>query len=300
MAKRKNIKNLKRFLFVINPIAGTVDKSNLSALLERYTTNYKWKSKVYRTSGQEDRKNIKAIIENFGPEVVIAAGGDGTVSMVAELLDGTDIVLGILPAGSGNGLSKDLGIPQNNFSQALDCLVHGRIKKMDTLRANNHFFMHLADLGFNAHIVKLFNKSESRGLFTYAKHVTREFFNYPTQNFSVKTDNGDFEGNAFMITIANSNQFGSNLMINPEGKWNDGKFEIIIIKKFPKKEAFKLFFRLLTKKIKFSPHCIIIKCTKASITCEKKKTLQFDGELGKKVKNVSIEIKPKNLLVVTP
>ena len=290
----------KRYLFVINPIAGEVDKSNLSALLERFASNYNWTTKTYRTSGNQDKENIKSLIEGFEPEVVLAAGGDGTVNMVAQLLVDTPIVLGIIPAGSGNGFSKDLHLPQNNFCAALDCLVHGYIKPIDTLEANGHFFLHLADVGFNAHIVKLFNKGGSRGLLSYARYVAREFFKYPTDYYKITTDKENFEGNAFMVTIANSNQFGSNLTINPDGKYDDGEFEVIIIKRFPKKEAVKLFFRLITKRIKFSPHCVIIKCSKATISCEKKKTLQYDGELGKKTKEIKVKMKPGSLLAIAP
>lgn len=291
---------LKKYLFVINPISGEVDKSDLAEMLNDFAATYKWNYKVYNTNGQDDKKQLRGLIQEFKPEIVVAAGGDGTVSLVAQLIEGTDLVLGIIPAGSGNGFSKDLGIPQNNFSAALQSLIHGRIVKMDTLLANEYFFMHLADIGFNAHIVKLFNKSSSRGLITYMRFVLREFFKYPTNYYRIITDQGEFKGNAFMVTVANSNQYGSNLTINPDGHWGDGKFEVIIIKRFAKKEAVRIFYRLLTKKINFSPHCIIIQCTRATVFCEKKKTLQYDGEFARKVRKVDFSIKPGNLQVIVP
>ena len=298
--EEKKLYKLKKYLFVINPISGEVDKSDLAELLDDFAITYKWDYKVYNTNGKDDKQQLKSILEEFKPEIVVAAGGDGTVSLVAQLLQGTDMVLGIIPAGSGNGLSKDLGLPQNNFRASLNALIHGRIEKMDTLKANEFFFMHLADVGFNAHIVKLFNKSASRGLITYIRFVLREFFKYPTNYYEVITDNGEFKGNAFMITVANSNQYGSNLTINPDGHWGDGRFEVIIIKRFAKKEALRIFYRLLAKNIKFSPHCIIISCTKATVYCEKKKTLQYDGELGRKVRKVEFSIKPGHLQVIVP
>lgn len=298
--KEKKINELKRYLFVINPISGEVDKSDLAALVDNFALTYKWDYKVYNTTGKDDKQQLTSLLEEFEPEIVVAAGGDGTVSLVAQLLQGTSMVLGIIPAGSGNGLSKDLGIPQSNFQAALNALIHGKIAPMDTLMANDFFFMHLADVGFNAHIVKLFNKSASRGLSTYARFVLREFFKYPMNYYEVITDNGEFRGNAFMVTVANSNQYGSNLTINPDGHWGDGKFEVIIIKRFDKKEALKLLYKLLVKQIKFSPHCIIIPCTKATVYCEKKKTLQYDGELAKKVRKVEFKIHPGHLRVIVP
>lgn len=299
-AQEKQLHKLRRYLFVVNPISGAVDKSALDELLNDFAQTYKWELKSFNTTGKDDAKRLKELLQAYQPEIVVAVGGDGTVSLVAQQLVGTDMVLGIIPAGSGNGFAKDLGLPQNNFSAALVALMHGRIAKMDTLKANEHFFMHLADVGFNAHIVKLFNKSATRGLITYMRFVVREFFKYPTTYYEIITDNGEFRGNAFMITVANSNQYGSNLTINPDGHWGDGKFEVIIIKRFQKKEAFRIFYRLLTNRIKFSPHCVIIQCTKATVFCEKKKTLQFDGEFAKKVMKVDFSIKPASLQVIIP
>lgn len=300
MTERKKLSQLKRYLFILNPISGEIDKSHVYALLKDYALTYKWQHKVYTTNGKDDEEKIQMLLRAFDPEIVVAIGGDGTVSLVAQQLQGSDRVMGIIPAGSGNGFAKDLGIPQNNFNTALESLMHGRIAAMDTLRANDFFFMHLADIGFNAHIVKLFNQSTSRGLTTYVRFVLKEFYTYPMNYYEVETDNGTFKGNAFMITVANSNQFGSNLTINPDGHWGDGKFEVIIIKRFPRKEAFRIFLRLLTKRIKFSPHCVIFQCTRATVRCEKRKTLQYDGELAMKVKKVEFSIQPSNLQIVVP
>lgn len=300
MLNTLRLDKVERYLFVINPIAGERNKDDFQLHIEKESKVYGWTYKIYLTTGKTDPAQIKKVLESFDPEVVIAVGGDGTVNLVAKIIAGTDRILGIIPAGSGNGLSKDLHIPQNDFNAAFDTLIHGQVKQIDTLKANENFFMHLADIGFNAHIVKLFSKSKGRGLTTYMKFVLKEFYKYPTNYYEIETDNGSFRGNAFMITIANSNQFGSNLTINPDGDWADGKFEVIVIKRFHKKESFMLFLRLLTKKIKFSPHCIIIQCTRARIVCEKKKTLQYDGEIGKRVKEAEFSIKHRNLKLIVP
>ncbi len=300
MENKTRVDQLNRFLFIINPIAGERDKGTFVKLIDRESLHYGWQYQIYNTTGKEDAENIKGISEAFDPDVVFAVGGDGTVNMVAELLDGTGKILGIIPAGSGNGLAKDLKIPHNNMEAAFEALLHGQIQEIDTLRANEHFFMHLADIGFNAHIVKLFSRSNSRGLTTYIKFVLKEFYKYSTHYYRVDTDNGSFRGKAFMITVANSNQFGSNLTINPDGNWADGKFEIIIIKRFPKKQAFMVFWRLLTKRIKFSPYCIILKCTQARVICAKRRTLQYDGEIAKKVRAVDFNINHRNLKIIVP
>lgn len=289
-----------RYLFVVNPISGDRKKENILEQLDSFTSKHKIEHKILKTTGENDEEQIKEEIDLYHPDVVVAVGGDGTVNLVARQIVNSDIALGILPMGSGNGLSKDLGIPQLNKNNAFDLLQSPHVIKIDTLEAGGHFFMHLCDIGFNAHIVKLFSKSKSRGLISYIKFTLREFLSYKTSKYKIKTDNGQFEGNAFMITVANSNQFGSNLTINPMGKCNDGLFEVIIIKRFPRKQALKLFLQLLFKRIIFSPHCLTIQCKEAEIICRKKKVLQYDGEIAGEVKKIKIKIHPHSLNVIVP
>lgn len=290
----------KKYLFVINPISGDIDKEDLSARIEKYAKKFSWDIKLLYTTGQDDDNQIKQYLKEYIPNIVVAAGGDGTVNLVAKHLVNTDFVLGIIPMGSGNGLSKDLNIPQNDPDQVFEMFQSATQISIDTLTANDHFFFHLADIGFNAHIVKLFSKGKKRGLLSYIKYTLKEFYNYKTSRYVINSDYGQFVGKAFMITIANSNQFGSNLTINPNGKYDDGIFEVIIIKRFPRLESFRIFFHLLFKRINFSPYCIILKCKEAEIVCRREKTIQYDGELGGKYKKVKIKINPKSIKVLVP
>jgi diacylglycerol kinase (ATP) len=289
---------LTRFIYVVNPIAGGKDKEETLALLQDFSLRKNLQYQVIKTTGVNDSEVLRNSIIDFKPHVVVAIGGDGTVNLVAKELVNKDLILGIIPLGSGNGLSKDLGIPQNDITAALDLLCQSNITKIDTLEVNGNFFIHLADLGFNAHIVKLFNQGKNRGLFSYIKLTIREFLSYKTFRYKIRTDHKIVKGRAFMITIANSNQFGSNITINPEGKMDDGVFEIIIIKRFPRRKIPGLFFSLLTKRIKYSPYCIIIPSRSAVIHTKKRKTLQFDGEIANEVRRVEVNIFTKSLNIL--
>lgn len=294
------MKNLKKFLFIINPISGGVDKDEMIAQIEAFCDAHGIERKLYMTTGKDDREIIRKEIAEFDPGLVVAAGGDGTVNLAAELILNTGKILGILPTGSGNGLAKDLKIPQLNVNAALETLLDPNIRRIDTLSANGKFFMHICDLGFNAHVVKLFNKTRNRGLLSYIRFSIREFFKYKTFRYQIVTDRTMKKGIAFMITIANSNQFGSNLTINPDGEMDDGEFEIIIIKRFPRKQIFSILFRLMTRKINFSPYTIVLKARQAVIVTKKSKTLQYDGEILGKIREVEIKIKPQSLQVAVP
>jgi len=288
------------FLFVINPIAGGNDKRSLPERIDRFALEEEVTAHILETTGQDDPKRIRREIRNLKPDVVVACGGDGTVNLVAEVLAHTEITLGILPLGSGNGLAKDLNIPHVFLEQAFELLAHGKARPIDTLEANGRFFLHLCDLGFNAHIVRLFNQGKKRGFRTYLKYTLREFLAYKTEKFKVKADGNFFRGRAFMVTIANTNRFGSNLAINPDGKEDDGFFEVIVIKRFPRSKAIGLFFALLARRLQFSPYTLYFKCKKVKVICKKRSVLQVDGEIVGETRGVHVKLHPRSLHVITP
>ena len=288
-----------KYLFVINPISGGNEKDELQENIRDLCQEHKVDYHIFTTTGKDDEQKINQEIKDYDPEVIIAAGGDGTVNLVAKQILYSDKILGILPIGSGNGLAKDLKIP-TLVPDALDLIFDPRVIKIDTLEANERFFMHICDVGFNAHIVRLFNKSKRRGLLSYIRFTIKEFFKYKTFHYIITTDKGTFRGYAFMITTANSNQFGSNLTINPEGKYDDGEFEVIIIKRFPRKRILSIMYRLITKKINFSPYTTTLKCKEAEIKTKKRKTLQFDGEIYGRVTKINIKINHHGLKVIVP
>ncbi|MER2998222.1 diacylglycerol/lipid kinase family protein [Pontibacter populi] len=289
----------QNILFVINPIAGDIDKEELEeeiiAVCEEHQINHIF----YKTTGDEDVEVIKSLIKENKPDLVFAVGGDGTVSQVGALLIGTKTPLGIIPLGSGNGLSKDLNIPQDT-EEALQLIHRHVIRNIDTLDINGHPSIHLADLGFNALVVKRFSDGETRGPGAYAWIAMQEFLSYEPKFYTIDTDNERFEGEAFMVTIANANAFGSNANINPTGILNDGRFEICLIERFPKTAALGILYKLYTDSIDDSVYTRKLSCRSAVIHNTEHEVMHIDGEPVELGNEVRITIKPKSLKVVLP
>jgi diacylglycerol kinase family enzyme len=289
----------KRLLFVINPISGDIDKSESEQLLRDFCTVNHFDFHLYQTTGQDDKHQLQRKIERLQPDAVIAVGGDGTVNLAGTALIGKEIALGIVPLGSGNGLSKDLKIPQD-FEAALEVIAGFNIHPIDTLELNGHPSLHLSDVGFNALIVKRFSEGEKRGLASYAFHVVREYVNYQPKYYEVKTDREEFKGKAFMVTVANANMFGSNATINPTGKVDDGEFEVCILEEFPKTEGVAILYDLFTAGIHTSLRSRILHCRQASIFNTEEEVTQIDGEPIDLGKHIEAHIKPASLRVILP
>lgn len=289
----------KNLLFVINPIAGDIDKLDLEEDILSICEEHDIACDIYRTSGDDDHGNVKALLEGKSYDGVFTAGGDGTVSIVASLLIGTAIPLGIIPLGSGNGLSKDLDIPQDT-EEALELIHHNIIRNIDTITLNGHPSIHLSDFGFNALVVKGFCEGGTRGPGAYARIALQEYLAYESKTYRIETDIETFEGKAFMVTIANANAFGSNANINPNGVLNDGRFEICLIEPFPKAAGIAILYKLYTDSIDTSVYTRRLSCKTATIYNLEHEVLHIDGEpidLGKKVE---IEMHPKSLKVILP
>jgi diacylglycerol kinase family enzyme len=290
---------IRTVLIVINPISGDVDKEDLESRIETFCIPCFIRPIFYKTSGEEDLKELRKMIAEKKPDAVFAAGGDGTVNLVAEALNHTPTPLGILPLGSGNGLSKDLGIPQDP-DEALDLMRHHQIKGIDTLDLNGHCSFHLSDLGFNALVVKKFSEGETRGPGAYAWIAMQEYLSYEPRRFKIVTDTENFEGPAFMLTIANANTFGSNAAINPGGIIDDGMFEICLIEPFPKAAGLGILYKLYTDSINESVYTQRIRCREATIYNPENEVAHVDGEPKDLGTEIKVKIHPRSLNVILP
>ena len=289
-------------LVVLNPISGDdIDKEETEMLIKAFCDQAGIGLAVYKTTPDlaADQRTIRSYVADRKPDAVVAVGGDGTVSLVANLLIGSPVPMGILPMGSGNGLSKDLGIPQG-LEEALAVVAEFNVRNIDTLDVNGAPCVHIGDIGFNALIVDRFTHDEGRGITTYAWNTVKEYTDYQPKHYRVETDGGNFAGEAFMVAFTNANAFGSNTTINPGGVVDDGRFEVCIIRNFPKLEGVGILYRLLTGEIDQSMHYQIIQCTRAVIHNPDGELMQIDGEPLPPTERVEINIRPGSLHVVVP
>ena len=127
---------------------------------------------LYQTTGQNDPQAIGQLVEELQPARVLVVGGDGTITMVAEVLQGRDTVLGIVPAGSANGLATSFGLPAG-LDETLDVALGPHVGCIDGVRINGKMSLHLSDLGLNALLVKNYEEGEIRGKLGYAKEVVK-------------------------------------------------------------------------------------------------------------------------------
>ncbi|MGI8580772.1 MAG: diacylglycerol/lipid kinase family protein [Chitinophagaceae bacterium] len=288
--------NLK-ILFVINPISGTKAKIAWEPAIRKYFTGLTHSIEFFLLDGKDDASSLKFWIEKLQPERVIAVGGDGTVSLVAEQLLKTNIAMGILPAGSANGMAKELDIPVD-VDGALDIILNGHIKLCDVIKINNkEICLHLSDLGVNAQLVKYFEEGNFRGKLGYALKVFKVLWRKRTMDVIIKTDKEELKRRAFMVVIANASKYGTGALINPEGNLGDGLFEIVVVRRIHLISVLKMFLKFK----RFNPKKVeLFQAETVDIKTTKKSHFQVDGEYLGKVDSVKAEILKSQLKLILP
>ena len=289
----------KKLLFVVHPFAADKLFATFENSYNDFCENNNAACIRYNTTGEGDLLKLREIYYHEKPDLIIAVGGDGTVNLCANVVVGTKTPLAIVPTGSTNGLAKELNIPMATVP-ALDLIIKGSIKTIDTLKINDKNSFHISDLGFNARILKRVSKSSWKGRISYFLFGLNEFFRYWPQRYEVITPDNYFKGKALMIIITNSRGFGYNLKVNPLGLIDDGVFEICIIRKFPRLHVFKMLYRVFSKSLHKSRYAKIIKATQATIRNLKSGEIHIDGEPVEMDNNISVTINPASLNVAVP
>lgn len=287
----------KNYILVVNPISGDVDKTEIIETAKNFATKENINLAIFETTGKNDEAKIQKLLEENKAERIIVAGGDGTIKMVAEAVENHDVILGILPAGSANGLSVDLNLP-DNLEENLEIAFHSNYMEMDMIAINGKKSLHLSDIGINAELIKNYENSNIRGKLGYALQAINTLTGLKDPFHAViETSNGRIETEARMVVVANSQKYGTGVTINPHGVMNDGKFEIVILKNLD----LIVFSKILSGNMPIENGDVeIISTDQATITTDSPVSFQIDGEYCDEVSKLEVKILPNQMKVAIP
>lgn len=287
-------------LFIVNPISGDKDKSDLKIEINDYLKGKDISTDFYFTTGEKDAQRISQILEDNKIGKVVAAGGDGTCNLIGKLLLNREIPMGIIPAGSANGLATELDLPVG-LQESLDYIVNGKSKKIDALRINdNHICLHISDIGFNAKVIDRFEQGELRGMAGYANSFIGELIESQPSSFRLKFEEETKAKSAFMIVLANATKFGTGAVINPKGKLDDGMFEVVVMNPNKVIHFLEMIVPFYTRKIHTLDFVDTYSCRKVVIENPRHQNVQIDGEFIGKPETISVEILPQALEIIVP
>lgn len=231
--------------------------------------------------------------------LVVAVGGDGTVNEVAAALTGTETVLGIVPAGSGNGLGRALGLHLPPAA-ALAVLRCGRPRRIDTGLADGRPFFNVAGLGLEAELADRFNRAARRGLAGYLRVAAASLDLLRPSRFVVTVGGVRRELAATTIAVANGPQYGSNARIAPRARLDDGRLDVTAVPRLTALNAMPLIAALFRGTL--ARRRDVFMATGERITVERAAPgpLHTDGEVQAAGTEVEFSVRPASLSVLTP
>lgn len=282
---------------IINPISGGKKKDWIAKeIIKKLSKTHQ--IEIMFTEAPQHATTLAKEALGRHTDIIAVVGGDGSVNEVSQAIIGTDATLAIIPTGSGNGFARHLNIPLK-VNEAIDLISNGKVEMIDTAKINNRSYLGVAGIGFDAEIGWAFDQFGYRGFFPYMLLTVKEFPKYQPAVYDLLIDGKHYLREAFLISFANSSQFGNGAFIAPKAKVNDGTLDIVIIKKFPSYETVEIVSRLFNHTLHRSKYVEIIKC-KEVIIKQKNLKAHIDGEPAFFPDGIEVKVEPSSLKVIIP
>ncbi len=240
----------------------------------------------------------RALDEGCG--MVVAIGGDGTMNEVAAALVGTDATLGLIPCGSGNGLGRHLGIPGPGKG-AFRALLQNRSRIIDTGLADGHPFFNAMGLGFDAEISARFNALVRRGLPAYVRTSLGTLLSYRPDRYTIRANgSAPLETAAFIVAVANSDQYGNDCFIAPGARVDDGQLDLTVLGRVNAWNAIPLAVRLFAGKITGAGGVTRLRSDRFLIGRPSAGYIHTDGEVRTAPAEFEVRVVPASLRIAIP
>jgi diacylglycerol kinase (ATP) len=287
-------REIKRSLFILNPSAGVIP---IKLILSKELLRRKNELATFKSlSIDESGSHIKQSFDKY--DIFVAAGGDGTVRSVASELVGSNKILGVLPMGSGNGFAKEFGF-RPNIRSLLKDIKKSESLAVDVIQLNDLLCLNVAGIGLDSFVAHSFDKLKIRGFWSYAVVTFKTFFQLrPVRIRIALAGKEPMTEELFVLTIANTRQFGNNAFIAPEAKPNDGIIDIVMIRPFPKILAPVFVYRLFRGTLRKSKYVKYLKTDQPFTIQTGEKRFHIDGEPVEIEGEIKVQIKRDALTVL--
>jgi diacylglycerol kinase (ATP) len=221
-----------RIAVIINPVAGRGRRGPVgderARLARRLTEKPGIHAEIRVTRQAGHGAELAREFREAGHDLVVAWGGDGTVNEVAGPLIGGQTALAIVPAGSGDGLARGLGVPARP-EDAIALAVSARAGPLDVGFIGTRHFLNIAGIGFDAAVAVGFARAGRYGTISYARQAFGRLWAYRSANYELVTDGSPFSGRLFLVAFANGRQYGNGLVIAPDADPADGLLNAIVV-----------------------------------------------------------------------
>jgi YegS/Rv2252/BmrU family lipid kinase len=286
---------------IINPISGGARPETARRRAEiaaRAVERHGDRPEVFITERRGHARELAKAAMQRGVRLVMAWGGDGTINEVASTLAFGEIPLGIVPAGSGNGLATELGISRK-AEQAIAAALKSESRLIDVGELEGRLFVNIAGVGIDAHVADQFNAADNagRGLAGYLRLGARALRTYLPYNYRITTASGCVEARALLVTVANAPQWGNGARIAPGALVDDGLIDLVVLEERSRFRTLCQLPRLFNGTVGRVQGCTISRVRDVSIECDEPMIFHVDGEPHKGGRSLRARVHPGALRV---
>jgi len=290
--------------FIINPISGGVSpdaaraRAELaSAIVDRHGDP----AEVFVTERPGHARELTKAAVARGTRLVMAWGGDGTINEVASTLAFGEVPLGIVPAGSGNGLARQLAI-DSKPDVAIRHAIAAEPRRIDVGEIGDRLFVNLAGIGFDAHVARQFSEASNRrrGFASYVSIAGRALMTYEPATYTIRADSDEAAcppTRAVLVTIANSPEFGNGAVIAPGAKVDDGLLDLVVMQEHSRLNTIVQLPRLFQGTVDRAKGCSIRRIARATIESDRPMVYHVDGEPVQAGTSLRVRVHPLALYV---
>ena len=291
---------MKQVLVLINPRSGVGGPYRYIAAIEKvWDTPENDVSFQFSQSASDGKEKVRRAIER-GTDTVLVVGGDGMVNTIGGVLVDTDVRLGVVPAGSGNGFARHFKIPLQP-EVAAQALLHGSTTRIDVGKVNNRLFFVTCSMAWDGALVETFEKFPFRGIVPYVLAGATQLLEYKAQPFHVRIDDETIEfKHPLIFTVANLSQFGSDVLVAPDARADSGDLELVAIEKNSMPLVLSQVHRFIEKTFHQHPHVTNRHFKHMTVHRDNDSPIQIDGELFDGGTSIEVEVLPSALNVIIP
>lgn len=215
---------------IMNPVAGRGRALKAKPRILKALLEYDAELHLEETKGPQHATEIARQAVKAGFDLIIVAGGDGTLNQVVNGMGSEQVPLGVIGCGTGNDFARTLGMPSDPVA-AVHQIMGGAIQKIDLCRVNQNYFVSSVSVGFDSAVALRVNHGFRwlRGKAAYFCGLLATLFSYRSRRIKLTVDGLVMEFNSLLVAVTNTPSYGGGFKINPEARINDGLFDVCAV-----------------------------------------------------------------------
>lgn len=288
---------LGRYPLILNPRAKSERAKRAMQFLMENLTRFA----VFATQSADEAKELARQFAEAQEEIVVAAGGDGTLNAVVQGLAGSQTALGILPTGTMNVFAREMGIPANRLQGALEVLDEQNIIDVDLFEANGSPFLQMAGVGFDAKVIEETTDEQKKmlGPLAYLMSAIKVLGDNPPKML-VKMENG-VEAEGVCVLVGNGSLYGGQFRLFGNATNTDELLDVVVFKEAGYKFVRDSIKGLAQGGFKADNGTMeYYQTASLSVSSDREIPLELDGDLWGRFNEVTFCHSPQKLRVLAP